>query len=70
MEVLVDAIAKCDHKDGDPGKPQDRPGQSTDPGEPFGRRSLGEMKAAGGQRELLSLLVVPATRRADGVQPK
>ena len=70
MEILVDAKAKNDHKDGGPGKPQDRPGHATDPGEPFGRRSLGEMNAAGGQRELLSLLVVPAARWADGAQPK
>jgi hypothetical protein len=70
MEILVEAGAQSHGKNDDPGKAQDRAGRSTDTGEPLGRSSLGEMNAAGGQCELLSLSAALAAARADGVQPK
>jgi hypothetical protein len=50
MEILVDARAQSNGENDDAGKAQDRPDHATDPGEPFGRRSLGEMNVAGGHR--------------------
>ena len=70
MEILVEAGAQSHGKNDDSSKAQDRAGHSTDTGEPLGRSSLGKMNAAGGQRELLSLLAALAAARADGVQPK
>ena len=70
MEMFVEAGAQSHGKNDDPGKAQDRAGRSTDTGEPLGRSSLGEMNAAGGQCELLSLSAALAAARADGVQPK
>ena len=70
MEILVEAGAQSHGENDDPGKAEERPCHPTDPGEPVDRRSIGDMNATGGHRELRSSLVVPAARWVDGMQPK
>ena len=70
MEILVEAGAQSHGEDDDSSKAQDRPGHATDPGEPFDRRSIGDMNATGGHREILLSLAALAAGWADGMQPK
>ena len=70
MEILIEAGAQSHGENDDSGKAQDRPGHPTDPGEPFDRRSFGDMNATGGHRDLLSSLAALSAGWPDGMQPK